>query len=147
MGSTLASITRNQDRPPEGCIETRSNNEWSRRAAEDNGARLIRNVRPAGLARDLTLARPQADELQREHLRATIASMPSNPLTELLKLPAGDRADLAMVLWESLDDEERGGQLRLSEVDRAELDRRWAEHLQNPGSGVAWSVVRSKLRG
>jgi hypothetical protein len=27
--------------------------------------------------------------------------MPSSPLTELLKLPAGDRADLAMALWKA----------------------------------------------
>jgi putative addiction module component (TIGR02574 family) len=72
--------------------------------------------------------------------------MPSNPLTELLKLPAGDRADLAMSLWESLSDLEREGRLELSEAERAELDRRWAEHLENPGSGIPWSVVRSKLR-
>jgi putative addiction module component (TIGR02574 family) len=73
--------------------------------------------------------------------------MPSNPLTELLKLPAEDRADLAMSLWESLSDVEREGQLELSEAERAELDRRWAEHLANPESGIPWSVVRSKLRG
>ena len=73
--------------------------------------------------------------------------MPSNPLTELLKLPAGDRADLAMSLWESLSDSERDEQLDLSEAERAELDRRWAEHVANPGSAIPWSVVRSKLRG
>lgn len=71
--------------------------------------------------------------------------MPSNPLTELLKLPPGDRADLAMSVWESLDDDERD--LELSEADQAELDRRWAEHLRNPDSGVPWPVVRSKLGG
>lgn len=73
--------------------------------------------------------------------------MPSNPLTELLKLPAGDRADLAMSLWESLSDAEREGELELSDAERAELDRRWAQHLENPGSAIPWSVVRSKLRG
>lgn len=73
--------------------------------------------------------------------------MPSNPLTELLKLPPGDRAVLAMSLWESLNDDERDEQLELSEADQAELDRRWDEHLNDPDSGVPWSVVRSKLRG
>lgn len=73
--------------------------------------------------------------------------MPSNPLTELLKLPPGDRADLAMTLWESLDDTERDERIELSEADRAELDWRWEEHLQSPDSGVPWSVVRSRLRG
>ena len=72
--------------------------------------------------------------------------MLSNPLTELLKLPAGDRADLAMSLRESLSDSERDAQLDLSEAERAELDRRWAEHLANPESAIPWSVIRSKLR-
>ena len=73
--------------------------------------------------------------------------MPLSPLTELLKLPAGDRAGLAIALWESLSDAEREGEFQLSEADRAELDRRWAEHLENPDSAVPWSEVRSKLIG
>ena len=73
--------------------------------------------------------------------------MPSSPLTELLKLPAGDRAELAMALWDSLTDAEREGELQLTDAERAELDRRWAEHLENPDSGIPWSEVRSKLLG
>ncbi len=73
--------------------------------------------------------------------------MPSSPLTELLKLPATDRADLAMALWESLSDTEREAECPLTDPDRAELDRRWAEHVANPGSSVPWSAVRSKLLG
>jgi len=49
-----------------------------------------------------------------------------------------------MSLWESLSDVEREGQLELSEAEQAELDRRWAEHVENPASGIPWSVVRSK---
>ena len=73
--------------------------------------------------------------------------MPSSPLTELLKLPAGDRAELAMALWDSLTDAEREGEFQLTDAERAELDRRWAEHLENPNSGIPWSEVRSKLIG
>jgi len=73
--------------------------------------------------------------------------MPSSPLRELLKLPAGDRAELAMALWDSLTDAEREGELQLTDEQRADLDRRWAEHLENPGSAVPWSDVRSKLLG
>lgn len=73
--------------------------------------------------------------------------MPSSPLPELLKLPAGDRAELAMALWESLADAEREAELQLTDGQRDELDRRWAEHIANPGSAVAWSAVRSKLLG
>ena len=73
--------------------------------------------------------------------------MPSSPLTELLRLPASDRAELAMALWESLSDSERENELQLTDADRAELDRRWAEHLENPDSAIPWSDVRSKLIG
>ena len=52
-----------------------------------------------------------------------------------------------MSLWESLSDAEREGELKLSDAERAELDRRWAEHLENPGSAIPWSMVRLKLRG
>lgn len=73
--------------------------------------------------------------------------MPANPLSELLKLPADDRAELAIALWESLSDDARGTALELSDEQRAELDRRWAEHMRNPGSAVRWSDVRGKLLG
>ena len=72
-------------------------------------------------------------------------AMPSSPLPELLKLPANDRAELAMALWESLSEADRDGAFELSDADRAELDRRWAEHVENPDSAVPWSQVRSKL--
>lgn len=73
--------------------------------------------------------------------------MPSSPLSELLKLPAGDRAELAMALWDSLTDIEREAELELTDGQRAELDRRWAEHLANPESAILWSSVRAKLLG
>ena len=71
--------------------------------------------------------------------------MQPSPLAQLLKLPAGDRAELAMALWESLTEPEREGELALTDEQRAELDRRWAEHVDNPGSAVPWSEVRRKL--
>ena len=73
--------------------------------------------------------------------------MESSALSQLLKLPAGDRAELAMALWESLSVGEREGELALTDEQGAELDRRWAEHLANPGSAVPWSEVRGKLLG
>jgi putative addiction module component (TIGR02574 family) len=73
--------------------------------------------------------------------------MSSSPLTELLKLPARDRAELAMTLWESLTDAERERELPLSDAERAELDRRWAEHLEDPNSAIPWTEVRAKLKG
>jgi putative addiction module component (TIGR02574 family) len=71
--------------------------------------------------------------------------MESSTLSQLLKLPADDRAELAMALWESLSDSERETELVLTDAQAAELDRRWAEHLANPGSAVPWSEVRRKL--
>ena len=69
---------------------------------------------------------------------------PTN-LAELLKLPAVDRAELAITLWESLTDEECGAELTLGPEERAELDRRRAEHLADPGSAISWQDVRRKL--
>ena len=73
--------------------------------------------------------------------------MASSPLSQLLKLPAGDRAELAIALWESLSDSEREGAFELTDEQQAELDRRWVEHTENPGSAIPWSEVRRKLLG
>lgn len=72
--------------------------------------------------------------------------MPSSNLANLLKLPADERAELAMALWDSLTDQERESELELSSDQQAELDRRWAEHLANPESAIPWEEVRRKLR-
>jgi putative addiction module component (TIGR02574 family) len=71
--------------------------------------------------------------------------MPSPSLSELLKLTASQRAELAMALWESLSAEEREAELELSPEDAAELDRRWREHLAKPESAIPWEEVRRKL--
>jgi putative addiction module component (TIGR02574 family) len=71
----------------------------------------------------------------------------ATPLSQLLKLPAGERAELAIALWESLSDTERDSALELTDEQRGELDRRWAEHVKNPGSAIPWFEVRRKLLG
>ena len=75
------------------------------------------------------------------------SAMPASPLPDLLKLPADDRAELAMALWDSLSDDERDRMLDLTDQQRAELDRRWNEHLENPGSAIPWAEVRATLLG
>jgi len=72
--------------------------------------------------------------------------MASTNLANLLKLPAGERAELAMALWESLSERERESELELTPEQEAELDRRWADHLANPESAIPWEDVRRKLR-
>ena len=71
--------------------------------------------------------------------------MPSTPLSDLLKLPPSERADLAVALWESLTDSEREAELPLTPEQAAELDRRGAEHLADPDSAIPWEEVRRKL--
>jgi len=70
-----------------------------------------------------------------------------NTLAELLKLSASERAEIAMALWESLTDAEREAELALTPEQEAELGRRLAEHIANPGSAIPWDKVRRKLAG
>lgn len=72
--------------------------------------------------------------------------MAPNTLSELLKLPAADRAELAMALWASLDDAARDAELALTPEQAAELDRRFAEHEADPGSARPWAEVEKTLR-
>jgi putative addiction module component (TIGR02574 family) len=73
--------------------------------------------------------------------------MLSNTLAAPLKLPAKDRVELAMALWESLTDDEREAEHVLTPEQEAELDRRTEEHLANPGSAIPWEGVRRRLAG
>ena len=71
--------------------------------------------------------------------------MAPETLNTLLKLSSQDRAELAMALWESLDDSQREKELSLTEELAAEIDRRRAEHLADPDSAIPWEKVRDKL--
>ncbi|WP_143593576.1 addiction module protein [Synechococcus sp. 1G10] len=66
-------------------------------------------------------------------------------MSDLLQLPPSERLALAIARWDSLDDEARVGALPLDSALCAELDRRWATHLNNPGGAVACDEVRSQL--
>ena len=66
-------------------------------------------------------------------------------LTKLLELPATDRIDIAMALWDSLTPAEQEAEFDLTPEQRAELDRRLAEHIADPTSAIPWEEVRRKL--
>jgi len=66
-------------------------------------------------------------------------------LTKLLALPASERVDIAMALWDSLTPAEQEAEFDLTAEQRAELDRRLAEHIADPASAIPWDEVRRKL--
>ena len=66
--------------------------------------------------------------------------------SELLKLPVGERAELAMALWDSLSEADREGERGLTPEEGQELDRRWMDHLQRPESSIPWDDVRRRLK-
>ena len=72
--------------------------------------------------------------------------MPSISVSELIRLPAAERAALAIALWDSLSDAERDAEFGLTPEQAVELDRRWAEHLKAPSSAIPWDNVRRLLR-
>jgi putative addiction module component (TIGR02574 family) len=73
--------------------------------------------------------------------------MSAMSLSELLSLPPDARADLAIALWDSLSDADRGQALEMDPELLAELDRRCEEHLAHPEAAVPWAELQRKLRG
>jgi putative addiction module component (TIGR02574 family) len=70
-------------------------------------------------------------------------------LSDLLRLPPDQRLELAMALWDSIEESpEATAAFPLTPELRAELDRRVAEHRADPASAVAWEdLERQLLRG
>jgi len=67
-------------------------------------------------------------------------------LDELLKLPGPERIELAMALWDRIAEPELQDQLPLTDAQKAELDRRLAEHDRDPSRGIPWEEVQRRLR-
>ena len=64
--------------------------------------------------------------------------MTPKTFTPLLRLPAAERADLALALWESLNDAERAAAFPTTPELAAELDRRMADHVSDPSRSIPW---------
>ena len=60
------------------------------------------------------------------------------------ELPISERLQLVEDIWDSIA-EETPSPLQLSREDRAELQRRLAEHQANPSSSIPWEQVRASL--
>ena len=71
--------------------------------------------------------------------------MATDILDQLFKLPSSVRAELAMALWDSLDDADHEATVELTDELRAELDRRWASYQANPGPALSLDELVRRL--
>jgi putative addiction module component (TIGR02574 family) len=70
-------------------------------------------------------------------------------LKRLMQLTPTERLDIAEQLWDSVHPPgsiRPGEQFVLTDEQKAELDRRIAEHERDPSSAIPWEVVRARLR-
>ena len=63
-------------------------------------------------------------------------------LKELLELSPAERIELAEDLWDSI---EPGDLPPLTVEQIKECERRYAEHIRDPGSGSKWEDVKARL--
>lgn len=64
---------------------------------------------------------------------------------EIRHLPIPERVQLVEQIWDSIADDEK--QFRLTDAERAELDRRIAAHQADPNRGAPWNDVKKRLLG
>jgi len=63
---------------------------------------------------------------------------------QVMQLPPEERLELAHDLLESVPD--AGNDFELTDEQKAEIERRMAEHERDPESAIPWEVVRERLR-
>ena len=61
---------------------------------------------------------------------------------ELMKLTPAERIDFAQDLWDSIAQQELPP---LTNDEKEELDRRYAEHLRDPSTAITWDEVKARL--
>ena len=66
-------------------------------------------------------------------------------LTQLRRLPIGERLQLVGDLWDSIATDAPGEAFSVSPELEAELERRLAEYRANPDAARSWQEVRSDL--
>ena len=67
----------------------------------------------------------------------------AKPALDFNHLTVAERIQLAEDLWDSIADAPEA--LELTDAQRAELDRRLAEHRKDPDSAILWEQVRADL--
>ena len=67
----------------------------------------------------------------------------AEPKIDYRKLSIPERLELVEDIWDSIYQD--ADALPLTAEQRAELDRRWAEHQRDPSSAIPWEKVRDEL--
>jgi len=67
----------------------------------------------------------------------------AKPKVDYRKLSIPERLDLVEDIWDSIAQDAQA--LALTAEERAELDRRWADHERDPNSAIPWEIVRNEL--
>jgi putative addiction module component (TIGR02574 family) len=62
---------------------------------------------------------------------------------EISQLSIAERIQLAEDLWDSILD--RQDEVELDKAQQQELDRRLAQHRQDPSAGSSWEMVKQRL--
>ncbi len=61
---------------------------------------------------------------------------------ELLKLPVAERYDIAVALWDSIEEED----LPVTDEEKAFAEMRLQEHLNNPQDVIKWEDARAQIK-
>lgn len=73
-------------------------------------------------------------------------SAPRIDFEALRRLSVPERLQLVADLWDSIAQDAPDEAFPMTPELAAELDRRWAEHEQDPGSAIPWEQVEAELR-